>query len=88
MKKLSRSAREDMKGFVRVAETWLEIALMSLAYYIAWDRGYDFYAFAYRGKYLLMGVYALLLYALFVNSECTKFGQLHRMDLIIGQIIA
>ena len=88
MKKLSRSEREDMKGFVRVAETWLEIALMSLAYYVAWERGYDFYAFAYRGKYLLMGVYALLLYALFVNSECTKFGQLHRMDLIIGQIIS
>ena len=43
MKKLSRSAREDMKGFVRVAETWLEIALMSLAYYVAWERGYDFY---------------------------------------------
>ena len=88
MKKLSRGAYEDMKGFVRVAETLLEIVILTLAYYIAWIRGYDLAYFAYKGKYVLMGVYAVLLYALFLNSECTMFGQLHRGDLIMGQIIS
>ena len=88
MKKLSRGAFEDMKGFVRVAETLLEIIVLTLAYYIVWMNGYDLAYFAYKGKYVLMGVYAVLLYALFLNSECTMFGQLHRGDLIMGQIIS
>lgn len=88
MRKLSRGAFEDMKGFVRVAETLLEIVILTLAYYIAWMKGYDLEYFAYKGKYVLMGVYAVILYALFLNSECTMFGQLHRVDLIMGQIIS
>ncbi|MDY3225291.1 MAG: exopolysaccharide biosynthesis polyprenyl glycosylphosphotransferase [Candidatus Faecousia sp.] len=88
MKKLSRGAFEDMKGFVRVAETLLEVVLLTVAYYIAWKRGYGLEYFVYKGKYVLMGVYAVLLYAMFLNSECTMFGQLHRVDLIMGQIIS
>ena len=88
MKKMSRGAYEDMKGFVRVAETLLEVLVMTLLYYAAWKAGYSLDYFAYKGKYVLMGVYAVLLYVFFQNSECTKFGQLHRMDLIMGQIIS
>ncbi len=88
MKKLSRGAYEDMKGFVRVAETLLEVLVMTLLYYAAWKEGYSLAYFAYKGKYVLMGVYAVLLYVFFQNSECTKFGQLRRIDLILGQIIS
>ena len=88
MKKLSRGAYEDMKGFVRVAETLLEILILTLLYYFVWMHGYTLEYFAYKGKYVLMGVYAVLLYIFFQNSDCTMFGQLHRVDLIIGQIIS
>lgn len=88
MRKLSRGAYEDTKGFLRVAETWLEVLIMTLLYYVVWDRGYDLSIFAYRGKYVLMGVYAVLTYVFFQNSDCTMFGQLSRLDLILGQIIA
>lgn len=88
MKKLSRGAYEDTKGFLRVAETWLEVLILTVIYYVVWKEGYDFAYFEYKGKYVLMGVYAVLLYAFFQNSDCTMFGQLHRMDLIIGQIIS
>lgn len=88
MKKLSRGAYEDTKGFLRVAETLLEVGILTVIYYLVWKNGYDFYSFAYMGKYVLMGIYAVLLYAFFQNSECTMFGQLHRMDLIIGQVIS
>lgn len=92
MRKLSRSAYEDTKGLVRAAETLLEVVVMTLLYYGAFRKGYEIeyfmYNFAYKGKYVLMGVYAALLYALFLNSDCTLFGQLHRLDLIIGQVIS
>ncbi len=88
MKKLSRGAYEDTKGFVRVAETLLEVLILTLMYYFAWKEGYSLSYFVYKGKYVLMGVYAVLVYIFFQNSDCTMFGQLRRVDLIIGQIIS
>ncbi len=88
MKKLSRGAYEDTKGFVRAAETVLEVALMTVLYYFVWRSGYTFYSYEYLGKYVLMGVYAMILYVFFLNSDCTMFGQLQRLDLVIGQTIA
>ena len=88
MRKLSRGAYEDTKGFVRVAETLLEVLILTVLYYFVWKQGYDLSYFEYKGKYVLMGVYAALMYVFFQNSDCTMFGQLHRMDLIIGQIIS
>jgi len=88
MKKLSRGAYEDTKGFLRVAETLLEVLILTVVYYLVWKEGYEMSAFAYKGKYVLMGVYALLAYIIFQNADCTMFGQLSRVDLIIGQIIS
>ena len=88
MRKLSRGAYEDTKGFVRVAETLLEILILTLLYYWIWDTKYDLSYFAYKGKYVLMGVYAVLTYIFFQNSECTMFGHLSRVDLVLGQVIA
>ena len=88
MKKLSRGAYEDTKGFVRVAETLLEVLILPLVNYAAWKKGYDLAYFEYKGKYLLMGIYGALLYVFFQNSDCTMFGQLQRIDLVIGQIIS
>lgn len=88
MKKLSRGAYEDTKGFLRVAETLLEVLILTVVYYLVWKQGYEMSAFAYKGKYVLMGVYGLLTYLIFQNADCTMFGQLSRIDLIIGQIIS
>ena len=88
MKKLSRGAYEDTKGFLRVAETLLEVAILTVIYYSVWKNGYDLFAFAYMGKYGLMGLYGVMLYVFFQYSDCTMFGQLNRVDLIIGQVIA
>ena len=88
MKKLSRGAYEDTKGFLRVAETLLEVLILTVIYYLIWKTGYDMFAFEYKGKYVLMGVYGLLMYLIFQNADCTMFGQLNRVDLIIGQLIS
>jgi len=88
MKKLSRGAYEDTKGFLRVAETLLEVLILTVVYYLVWRNEYDMFSFEYKGKYVLMGVYGLLTYLIFQNSDCTMFGQLNRVDLIIGQVIS
>ena len=88
MKKLSRGAYEDTKGFLRLAETLLEILILSVLYYIVWRKMYDLPFFEYKGKYVLMGIYGVLTYILFQNSDCTMFGQLRRTDLVLGQVIA
>lgn len=88
MRKLSRGAYEDTKGFIRVAETLLEVLILTLMYYWIWMTGYNLAIFAYKGKYVLMGVYAVLTYVFFQNSECTMFGHLSRVDLVLGQVIA
>ena len=88
MKKLSRGAYEDTKGILRVAETLLEVLILTVVYYLVWKNGYDMFAFEYKGKYVLMGVYGLLAYIIFQNADCTMFGQLNRVDLIIGQVIS
>ena len=88
MKKLSRGAYEDTKGFLRVAETLLEVLILTVIYYLVWKTGYGMFAYEYKGKYVLMGIYGLLTYLLFQNADCTMFGQLNRVDLIIGQVIA
>ena len=88
MKKLSRGAYEDTKGILRVAETLLEVLILTVVYYLVWRTGYEMFAFEYKGKYVLMGVYGLLMYLIFQNAECTMFGQLNKVDLIIGQVIS
>ena len=88
MKKLSRGAYEDTKGFIRVLETLLEVLILTVLYYIVWMKGYPLSYFAHKGKYVLMGLYAVLALVFFQNSDCTMFGHLHRLDLVIGQIIS
>ena len=80
MKKISRGAYEATKGFLRVAETLLEVLILTVVYYLVWKNGYSMFAFEYKGKYVLMGVYGLLAYLIFQNADCTMFGQLNRVD--------
>lgn len=88
MRKMSRGAYDDTKGFVRLLETLLEVLIMTVLYYVIWRKGYPDGGFLYKGKYVLMGLYAALMLVFFQNSDCTLFGQLRKTDLMIGQIIS
>ncbi len=91
MKKISCGAYDDTKGIVRAVETLLEAAILTILYYITWRTLYPsslFPEYYYKGKYVLMGVYTLLILVFFQNSDCTLFGQLLRLDLVLGQVIA
>ena len=79
------------KGTIQHLESFLEVLLLSLVYYIVWRHGYDdsnFPPYMGNGKYVLAGIYAVLCYLFIKNSDGFQFGQLRKADLWVAQCIA
>ncbi len=78
--------RESTKSLLRLVESVFEVGVLSVIYYIFWRFGYDVPGlFAFKGKYVLMGVYALITFFLFKNMDAFEFGNLRRFDLALAQ---
>ena len=79
------------KSLIRSLEGFLEIFILTLLYYFAWRRGYeanDFPPYFGNGKYVLAGVYFLLVLVLFFAFDGFKFGYLRRFDALLSQWIS
>lgn len=82
---------EDLKYIIRMLEGLAEILLLTLIYYLVWKFNYrdlgmnPYYG---NGKFLLAGVYLLLLFVIFQLCDSFKFGHLKLMDILISQGIA
>jgi len=79
------------KSLIRSLEGFLEILILSFSYYAVWRQGYDpdiFPAYFGYGKYVLTGVYALLVLVLFFAFDGFKFGYLRKMDALLSQWIS
>lgn len=80
--------RESTKSLVRLLESIFEIVILSIVYYLFWRFGYNVTGlFEFKGKYVLMGVYAIITFFLFQNMDGFKFGDLRRLDLALAQWI-
>lgn len=82
--------REDGRRFVRYIESIFEVVILITTYYLIWRNGYDegiFPDYHYNGKYVLVGLYAIILIVLFRNLDCFKFGKLKAFDVFLGQAI-
>ena len=82
--------RESAKGLVRGLETFVEVCALSILYYAFWDFFYNTASvplYEYKGKYVLMGIYAIILYAICNNMDGFRFGDLRRLDLGLAQCI-
>ena len=80
-----------MKRTIRSIEGFLEVLLLSVAYYFVWRMGYEkgvFPAYFGNGKYILAGVYGLLVIVLFTNFDGFKFGYLRLIESFASQLIA
>ena len=80
------------KNTVRKIESVIELAIMAIAYYFVWkyqifDREY-FYPFLGRGKYVLMGIYFVLMLVIIHLCEGFKYGILKIADVLFSQWIA
>ena len=90
MSQRKKNRLENAKGILRTAESLLEVIVLTVAYYIVWRNGYEegvFPPYQFNGKYVLMGVYALLVLVLFSNTDGFQFGNLRMMELSLAQCI-
>ena len=88
---IKQNDSKDIKYFIRRVESLLEVGLLSLIYFLMWKYNYrDQGPFPYygRGKYILVGVYAIFIFILFYYSDSFKFGYLKAADAVMGQYIA
>jgi len=88
---MKRTKLDGMKRTIRNAEGFFEVLLLSVAYYFLWRYGYDeggFPAYLGNGKYILAGVYGLLVIVLFNNFDGFKFGYLKLIEAFASQLIA
>ena len=80
-----------IKSLIRGLDGFLEILLLALAYYYVWRHGYEasqFPTYFGMGKYVLAGVYALLVLVLFFAFDGFKFGYLKATDALLSQLIS
>ena len=88
---MKRKNPDGVKHMIRAIEGMFEVALLTLSYYLIWRHVYGegiFPAYYGYGKFVLAGVYALLILVLFQNFDGFKFGYMKLFDVIISQCIA
>ncbi|MCR5667042.1 MAG: sugar transferase [Eubacterium sp.] len=85
-----RKRNDDVKASIRKLEAIIEIAALAILFFLVWRGFYrvEGHLFNGRGKYVLLGVYALLIIILFYYSEGFKFGYLRLTDVVISQWVA
>lgn len=91
LKMKAASATNGSRNMIRGIEGIFEIAVLTVIYYLVWRYGYesvDFPHYFGNGKYVLMGVYAVLLTILFNSFDSFQFGHLRTMDIVVAQWIS
>lgn len=90
-KRLNNDRADDLKGVIRKGEGLIEIILLVLSYYTIWKmyyRGEDIPTYYGYGKYVLVIVYAFLVFVLFFLCDSFKYGHRKLTEVIISQWIS
>lgn len=80
-----------IKSIIRGVEGLFELSILAILYYITWRYGYGsdlLHPFLGRGKYVLVGIYALMMLIVFFAFEGFKFGYLRLSNVIVSQWLA
>lgn len=87
---MSKIKNEDMKQLIRRGEAILQIVLFVVLYYVTWKFAYAEMTFPYlgRGKYILLGIYAIFSVVLFYYSDSFDYGNVKLADIIVSQSIS
>lgn len=83
--------KDNVNDVVDKAERIAETAVLSLVYFYCWRLQYDpdlFPPLQHRGRFVIVGIYALILIISFVWTEGFRWGYLKRMDVMISQWVA
>ncbi len=87
---IKRKQHGISKSMMRAIVGAMEVIILTVVYYVGWRHGYSgplFPGYLGWGKYVLMGVYGLLVWVLFYNTEGFLFGNLKKMELSLAQWI-
>ena len=85
---MKKAGFDQKNEILRRVEGLLEIAALTVMYYITWRmyyRVYDTHAFLGRGKFVLVGIYFLLMLFMFTFLEGFRYGYLKLSDVVISQ---
>lgn len=87
---MNRIKNEEKRYLIRKLEVILQLILFTVSYYVAWLFCYQEVTFPYlgRGKYVLMGIYAVLTCILFHYSDGFNYGHSKMADITVSQCIA
>lgn len=82
--------KNDLKSTIRNLEGLMEVAVLTLIYYLIWRYFYRGLGFPYygRGKYVLALVYAFLMSVLFLGCDGFQYGHMKLIDVVISQWIS
>lgn len=86
-----RNKTDDRKHLLRVIEGFSEVLILLAMFYLMWVFMYRPMAewpLLGRGKYILIGLYALILLVTFTMCDCFKFGYFKLSNLVASQVIS
>ena len=84
-------ALRGTKNMIRAVEGFFEVLVISVLYYFVWRFGYsrtEFPPYLGYGKYVLAGLYALIVAILFHSFDSFQFGYLRLTEIVISQGIS
>lgn len=86
---MNKSILNDIKHLIRIIEAALELLLLTGVFFLSWrylmfTKG-NFPTYYGGGKWVLMGVYALLTLIIFNLTDSFKYGYLKFIDVLISQ---
>lgn len=83
---------DKKRHLIKFLEGLIEVILLALAYYFIWTKMYRSAmgdnGFMYRGKFVLMGLYALVVFVIFHLCDSFNFGNLKLTYILISQVIS
>lgn len=87
---MNRIKNEEKRYLIRKLEVLIQLLLFTISYYITWLLCYQDVTFPYlgRGKFVLMGIYAVLTSILFYYSDGFNYGHSKMADITVSQCIA
>lgn len=88
---MNRQRFDEIKGLIRRIEGLVEVTILSVTYYLIWRALYfnnSFPTYFGNGKFVLMLVYATLVFILFFLCDSFKYGHLKVADIVTSQFIS
>lgn len=75
---------DEIKSFIRKVEFIFEIMILSFIFFLIWKFMYHIPLLS-GGGYILILIYAFIMFMLFLYSDAFKFGYMKFTDIIISQ---